>query len=111
MGSGIKFWLSFLLKHMIQTGEKIMSDRGSDCRFGVPSTALNIPMKDVLRKICAIDLHHEVEILNLENSDIDSNSKEVLKKTLRAECEDERRPYVDFLNALWRQYNRHPFAA
>jgi hypothetical protein len=96
---------------MIRIGEKIMSDRGTGSGFGVTSTALNVPMKDVLQRICAIDLHHEVEILNLENSNIDSNSKDVLKKTLREEYEDKRRPYVDFLNALWRQYNRHPFAA
>jgi len=111
MVPGIKVWLSFVPKHMIRVGEKIMSDRGSGCQFGVSSIALNVPMKDVLHKICAIDLHHEVEILNVENSDIDSRSKEVLKKTLRDEHENKRRPYVDFLNALWRQYNRRPFAA
>lgn len=88
-----------------------MSDEETSFWFGEYSTGLNAPIKDVLHKICDIDLCHEVALLNLDNSNIDRNSKDHFKQTLESEHQVKRRPYVDFLNALWRQYNHPPFPA
>lgn len=88
-----------------------MSDSSANFWFGEYSTGLNAPIKDVLHKICAIDLRHEVALLNLDSANMDIASKEDLRRTLKNSYLDMRQPHVDFLKALWRHYNRRPFAA
>jgi hypothetical protein len=107
----MKIWLSFLPEHMIRIREQIMSQSDTSFWSVEYSTGLNAPVKDVLHKICDIDLCHEVALLNLDYANIDKTNKDHLRQTLTSEHQDRRQPYVDFLKALWRQYNQRPFAA
>ena len=88
-----------------------MANSNANFWFGEHSSGLNAPIKDVLHKICDIDLRHEVALLNLDQSNMNKDQKEHLRQTLRNSYQDTRQPYVDFLKALWRHYNRRPFTA
>jgi hypothetical protein len=107
----MKIWLSFIQERMIRIREQIMADSNANFWFGEYSAGLNAPVKDVLHKICDIDLRHEVALLNLDCSTMDKEQKEHLRQTLRNSYHDTRQPYVDFLTALWRHYNRRRFTA